>query len=596
MRHIIRILFLAMVGWFGGTTWVLQAHPAPLQGPPPQGGPVTHKVYSATSKDGLNWTADNVVLLEKASVPCAAVTKDGKIRIYYVDASTMPEGANVAESTDGGKTFKPLGLKIINRAEFKAVDPSIVQLKDGRFRLYYYAAKMQIGEKDLHSVHSAISTDGVTFTEEQGNLEYPGLVDPDVFKARKEWLMFVFSLTDLKTIVASSRDGLNFKYVGPLSVQGYGTTAPVKLDDGRFRLYAFNQRGNRTFHSFVSTDGLNWTEEPGIRLQLEGPGQITDPFVVRLSDGTWKMFYKYGPEGGNPPPPTSSDANFYMSFHACNPASANCGDPRNHQVYLAQSTDGVKWSPVPNWKPFAGSVPDVIRRGNTLYIFSVGNGGRLARYHLDTKIQDEAVPFSVSGLDNLGFVDPSLTMDENGKLVLFFLRGLGPNGSDPAGCGSQSSCEKFFGSATEVDGSDGAQFTLDSGSRALVSLGGSSPYRSASDPDIFFDGKQYVLYISHGPSISVWTSAQLRGSYLKTLDLSTQTGGIPSGYFDSQSGKYWTFSHITQNGAAVIRRAVHSDFSKSLVETDWSTVLTAPLVNLPAGVNVESPGFAVGKQ
>lgn len=263
-----------------------------LAAPRQDGGPFFHKVYSASSSDGLNWTPDNRVLLDHASVPCAIVTPEGYIRLYYVDASTIPENVNCAESRDGGQSFTVLGCTITGRSNDKAVDPSILLLKDGRYRLFYYASLQRVDSLDPHDICSAISSDGVHFTQEQKSFAYPGLVDPDVFKGRKEWLMFVFSLKDGKTVVAQSRDGLDFKYIGPLSIQGFGTTAPLRIGNGLFRMYAFPQGSQRTFVSFTSSDGLTWTQEPGVRLTANPGEQITDPFVVKLKDGSWKMFYK----------------------------------------------------------------------------------------------------------------------------------------------------------------------------------------------------------------------------------------------------------------------------------------------------------------
>jgi len=52
-------------------------------------------------------------------------------------------------------------------------------------------------------------------------------------------------------------------------------------------------------------------------------------------------------------------------------------------------------------------------------------------------------------------------------------------------------------------------------------------------------------------------------------------------------------SHVQQGGVAVIRRAVHKDFSRSLNESDWATVLTGSSMGLSSTTHVESPGFAV---
>lgn len=259
---------------------------------PPTAGPYTHQVLSASSPDGLSWTHDGVVLLEHASVPCAIVMPDGRLRIYYVDASQMPETVNCAESADGGSTFEPLGLSIAGLTSEKAVDPSIVRLSNGRYRLFYYGANGDPGAAGTHNVRSAISDDGVHFKESGTALAYPGLVDPDVFKVGDTWLMFVFSLTDHTTVVAESRNGRKFRKVRPLGLDGFGTTAPVLLDDGRFRLYAFDQRTQLTIVSFVSEDGLQWTQEAGVRLDAPAGKEITDPQVVRLPDGSWKMVFK----------------------------------------------------------------------------------------------------------------------------------------------------------------------------------------------------------------------------------------------------------------------------------------------------------------
>jgi hypothetical protein len=289
---------------------------------------------------------------------------------------------------------------------------------------------------------------------------------------------------------------------------------------------------------------------------------------------------------GNPSQITGA---YLMAFHACDSAVTNCRDPRYHQVYLAQSNDGTTWNLISNWQPFPGSVPDVIRRGDTLYIYTARN--EVARYHLEANTLEAPVKVSIAGVPT-GFVDPSLIRDDQGRLVLFFL--YGQPGSDPAGClPGQTICTKRFGSATEVVGSDGTQFTLDDGDRAIVTLSASGPLRSASDPDIFFDGTQHVLYLSHGPSISVWTSPDLRGAYKKIGDLSQGTGGVPAGHFDPASKQYWTYSHIQKSGVAVIRRAVHKDFSRSLAENDWETVFTGASVGLSPTTYVESPGFTV---
>ena len=278
-----------------------------------------------------------------------------------------------------------------------------------------------------------------------------------------------------------------------------------------------------------------------------------------------------------------------MAFLSCN-STANCGDPRNHQTFLAQSNDGVNWTRVSGVPSFPGSVPDVIRRGNTLYIFSPGT---VARYHLDTGKIDLPQPVTIitSNNSNELFVDPSITVDANGNLVLFYL--LGQIGSDPAHCPpGESYCTKVIHSATEVAGSDGTRFTVDPGDRADISINGQE---TASDPAIFKDPNGYTLLISRGQSVEAMTSSDLRGTFkdIPTLTgdmLIDNLGGVPDGYYDSASGQYWVYITSGTNNS-VIRRAMSNNITSPLTENQFSTVLSGSNIGLGSLFMVASPGI-----
>ena len=285
---------------------------------------------------------------------------------------------------------------------------------------------------------------------------------------------------------------------------------------------------------------------------------------------------------------------YLLSFHACDPATTDCTDPRNHRVYVAQSNDGFNWNIVPGWEPTQGSVPDLIRRGDTLYVFYCywGQlGSRVLRYDFGTDTW--ATPVSLDLIDDEapdGIVDMSATIDNQGRLVLFYL--VATAGQDPAGCAhGETTCTKHFRSATEVEGSDGTQFSADSGDRLRVTIENTS---SASDPDIFFDGSRYVLYISRRQSVQVYTSRTLQGEYTLYNALSdgylTNSVGIACGYFDKTTSNYYTYGH-TYDG--IIRRAVHASLDKFLDESDFATTVTGNSMGLGESCQVQSPGFAL---
>ena len=257
-----------------------------------------HKVLSASSADGLHWTRDPGVRLEHASVPCA-VADSNRILLYYVDADRgpgQPESVGCALSRDGIH-FEKQPFTINGLPTRKAVDPSVFKDDSGKFRLYYFGSNAggdPAGQAEEHDIHLALSDDGISFKEVGVAFRYPHLVDPDVFFFKGMWFMYVFGRGN--TIIATSPDGRSFTYKQELGLPGYGTVAPVLLDDGRLRLYAFEQRkptGN-AFVSFLSTDGLNWMREDGVRLQAADNEQITDPFVVRWKGG-YKMYFKMEP-------------------------------------------------------------------------------------------------------------------------------------------------------------------------------------------------------------------------------------------------------------------------------------------------------------
>ncbi len=278
--------------------------------------------------------------------------------------------------------------------------------------------------------------------------------------------------------------------------------------------------------------------------------------------------------------------NYLMSYFTC----SSGGSIDSHRVQLAESSNGYSWSSVPGFTSFVGggSVPDVITRNNKLYLYTTSG---VKNYNYNTNTWDGSMS-KVSVIDSAGnsqfYVDPSMIIDSSGKLVMFYLESSGPGYGDPAGCNGASSCTKYFRSAVEVPSSDGRTFVKQSGARLTYSITSSSG--SASDPDIYFNGTQYILYISTGTNVRAYYSATLHGTYTAMPKLSsgllTTTVGIPGGYYDSDSASYWTMGH-TSGGLIQLKK--HANFNSTI--SGFTTVVSYATAGLSSTYSAQSPSF-----
>ncbi|MBI5365789.1 MAG: exo-alpha-sialidase [Planctomycetes bacterium] len=245
-------------------------------------GPYYHRLLSATSRDGLTWQRDGQVLREHASGPDAAVGPDGAVRIYFVDGERSAIGLGIERPGGRWEWFA---------TNLRGADPNLLLLPDGTWRVY-----LKLG-REHGRIACTESSDGVTFGTPRPVFEdarYPALTDPDVLVTPTGWLLYVSLGPQL--LRAVSPDGGTFTAERTLDLGGaVGDTVEVP---GGYRMYFHcNPAGGERLRiaSAFSRDGREWQAE-GIRLRAsaDGPdrGGVGDPAVVRLPDGTWRMFYK----------------------------------------------------------------------------------------------------------------------------------------------------------------------------------------------------------------------------------------------------------------------------------------------------------------
>ena len=188
----------------------------------------------------FSWAKDSSSRLTDGSVPFVHALKDGKVRLYYCNSN----GILSAISNDSLTFTKEQGARISPGTgfELQVCDPTIVNLPDGKIRMYYKGANSQQGGpgQSIHKIYSAISSDGLTFQKE-------GLRIDSETNGDNGW--------------ASVPDA-------------------IVLPDGKIRMYYVTAAGmEHGIGSVISSDGLNFVKEPGLRVP-----NLVDPALVKIGD------------------------------------------------------------------------------------------------------------------------------------------------------------------------------------------------------------------------------------------------------------------------------------------------------------------------
>lgn len=249
-----------------------------------------------------------------------------------------------------------------------AVDPDIMRLDDGRYRMYYFLGRFvqpYPPSSSTSDIYSAISTDGLNFTIEGKAFSYPTIItDPTVVRLPNgNYLMAVSGGS--KIIFASSTNGTTFTITG-VEINHPGIPELSVLTDGSVRLYYQGPGGILSYKSI--DNGSSWNNE-GVRLMSQQLF-VADPSVVRTGDGKWIMFVK----GSN---------------------STGASGPSGHNVMMAESQDGN--------------------------IF-----GSLSVVLLDSASVPEGVVFSTSTTSIPGLIDPKTSIPKS-----FYLEQNFPNPFNP---------------------------------------------------------------------------------------------------------------------------------------------------------------------
>lgn len=272
-------------------------------------GPFNDEVFGAVSQDGLNFTVLPGPFFKHASVPaileikkdCKAGEK-GTLLLYFVDFSAVSfislEGISMSSSRDGlnWSVKKTVIIKgKVNKGA--AVDPSVVQLSDGRIRMFFFGSEVTEGDPagalGDHRIYSAISEDGLTFDVEPGvRFQSSHITDPQVLEVDGQWFMFLSA--GQETLLARSREGMEFTIDDNFILKAGGVPGAVELPDGRIRIFVTARQGIKSILFNPGTE-LSIIED-GQRIARGSADIVADPSCVRRIDGSYYLIFKKKPQ------------------------------------------------------------------------------------------------------------------------------------------------------------------------------------------------------------------------------------------------------------------------------------------------------------
>lgn len=261
----------------------------------------TDNIDEPTSKPlTFSWEKDAGSRLVDGSVPFVHRLKDGKVRLYYCNS----KGILSAVSDDGLSFTKEQGVRISPGAGFETVvcDPTIVDLPNGNIRMYYKGAdSMNPGPgQSIHKIYSATSSDGLTFQKEglridsetNGDNGWASVPDAIILPDGRVRLFYV-TAAEIEHGIGSaiSSDGLNFAKEPGMRVGNLVDPALVKVKD-KYLLFAasIDERFAslpKGIYYLESADGLNFAEPIAV---FQGDN-VYDPSVLKIDENTIRVFY-----------------------------------------------------------------------------------------------------------------------------------------------------------------------------------------------------------------------------------------------------------------------------------------------------------------
>ena len=269
--------------------------------PTPEEEQMMSECYGAPGSGGLGSETQNddeFCKLDPDAPQCG-----GEYLGYRLDMKLRGYTSGVCSYT--AIVLEPPRLGVEANAGGVIADPSAVELSDGRIRLYIFA--------EGQGVRSAISNDGINFTDEPGIRVKEGDAGQPRVLLTEDGRYRLFTTRGKEIVSYLSDDGLDFSYekkiieATQLGLTSLSSPAIIKLPNSGYRMYVSDlptpggDVGGYKIVSAYSDDMLNWTPDPGIRIgkgseyldySAEHPSPVFNP------DGSIRLYFGHFPDQG----------------------------------------------------------------------------------------------------------------------------------------------------------------------------------------------------------------------------------------------------------------------------------------------------------
>lgn len=278
----------------GQTVGFLKDPPAGTS--PNQSGPWATRLVIRSSTDGVNFLGREV-LMDQAGVPNLLSTSRGDLFAYFQDWANG-NVISVAVRKAGSSTWNryKVGISGINISPGGAngVDPSAIELSDGRIRLFWM---QRLNGVRIYSATSSVGEgNGISFMYDGGFAfqSEVGLYDPTVVATANGWSMWISADNASGIVYATSSDGLRFVEQPSNSALPAANAFPwsaARVSSAEIRLLAsLNGPGGSDGVLYQSTnDGVSFVE---IARGLLPQGAGGDAAITYdATSGVWHQIY-----------------------------------------------------------------------------------------------------------------------------------------------------------------------------------------------------------------------------------------------------------------------------------------------------------------